>query len=125
MISFKQKGDFKKTEKFLEHAKEAAKMHMLEEYGRRGVAALQAATPIDTGKTSESWFYKVIKRNGYYAIQFHNKNVQDGVNIAVVIQYGHATKSGRWVEGRDYINPAIQPLFDRLADEAWKEVTKV
>ena len=125
MISFRQKGDFSKLTSFLERAKETVYLGDLNKYGRQGVAALASATPVDTGKTASSWSYKIENNNGSISISFENSNVQDGVPIAIILQYGHGTRNGGWVEGRDYINPAIQPIFDQIANEAWKEVTKV
>lgn len=125
MISFRQKGDFSKLNKFLERAKEAARISILDKYGREGVAALASATPVGTGKTADSWYYEVSHDSRSATITFSNSNINQGVPIAIILQYGHGTGTGGWVEGRDYINPAIQPIFDRIASEAWKEVTKV
>ena len=125
MISFRQKGDFSKLTSFLERAKETVHLGDLNKYGRQGVAALASATPVDTGKTASSWSYKIENNNGSVSISFENSNIQDGVPIAIILQYGHGTRNGGWVEGRDYINPAIQPIFDQIVNEAWKEVTKV
>lgn len=125
MISFRQKGDFSKLDRFLERAKAAAHLSILDKYGREGVAALASATPMDTGKTADSWFYEISHDNGSATITFSNSNINKGVPIAIILQYGHGTGTGGWVEGRDYINPAIQPIFDRIANDAWKEVTKI
>ena len=125
MISFRQKGDFSKLTSFLERAKETVYLGDLNKYGRQGVAALASATPVDTGKTASSWSYEIENNNGSVSISFENSNIQDGVPIAIILQYGHGTRNGGWVEGRDYINPAIQPIFDQIVNEAWKEVTKV
>lgn len=125
MISFRQKGDFSKLTRFLEKVKEAVKIGDLDRYGREGVAALASATPIDSGLTASSWYYKIERENGSVVISFHNSNVKDGVPIAVILQYGHGTGTGGWVEGKDYINPAIRPIFDKIADNAWREVTKL
>lgn len=125
MISFRQKGDFSKLNKYLERVKETVKLGDLDKYGREGVAALSSATPTDTGLTASSWYYEIKRQNGSVSITFNNSNINDGVPIAIILQYGHGTRGGGWVEGRDYINPAIQPLFDRIAEEAWREVTKV
>lgn len=122
MISFHQKGDFSKLTSFLEKAKESIKVGDLDKWGREGVAALQSATPRDTGLTAESWYYEVNRSRDRVTLSFHNRNIQNGVPIAVILQYGHATRNGGWVEGRDYINPAVRPIFDKIADEAWKEV---
>ena len=124
MISFRQKGDFSKLTKFLERAKESVKLGDLDKYGRAGVEALASATPIDSGLTANSWYYEIENKNGSASITFLNRNIQNGVPIAIILQYGHGTGTGGWVQGRDYINPAIQPLFDKIADDAWKEVTK-
>ncbi len=123
-ISFRQKGDFSKLTKYLEKAGKAVRISDLEKYGREGVAALSSATPVDTGLTASSWSYKIERKDGYVKIGFYNSNIQNGVPIAIILQYGHGTRNGGWVQGRDYINPAIQPLFDKITDEAWREVTK-
>ena len=125
MISFRQKGDFSKLNRFLERAKGAARLSILDKYGREGVAALASATPIDSGKTANSWYYEIKHDNGAATITFLNSHINEGVPIAIILQYGHGTGTGGWVEGRDYINPAIQPVFDKIVDEAWKEVTKI
>ena len=125
MISFRQKGDFSKLNRYLERAKEAVHVGILDKYGREGVAALESATPTDTGLTAKSWYYKIERTNKSAKIMFCNSNIQNGVPIAVIIQFGHGTGTGGWVQGRDYINPAIQPIFDKIANEAWREVTKL
>ena len=125
MISFRQKGDFSKLTRYLERVKNVVKIGALDKYGREGVAALSSATPIDSGLTANSWYYKIEHTNGSATISFHNSNIQNGVPIAVILQYGHGTRNGGWVQGRDYINPAIRPIFDKIADNAWKEVTKL
>ena len=126
MISFRQKGDFSKLTRFLERAKEAVHIGDLDKFGKEGVAALASATPVDSGETANSWYYEIENRKGSVTISFHNSNVhQNGVPIAVILQYGHGTRNGGWVQGRDYINPAIQPIFDKIANNAWKEVTKL
>ena len=124
MISFRQKGDFSKLTRFLEKSKEAVKIGDLDRYGREGVAALASATPKDSGLTASSWYYKIEQGNGTVSISFHNSNIQNGVPIAVILQYGHGTRNGGWVQGRDYINPAVQPIFDKIVNNAWKEVNK-
>ena len=124
MITFRHKGDFSKLTRFLERAKEAVRLGDLDRYGREGVAALASVTPIDSGQTANSWYYKIENKNGSASITFYNSNVQNGVPIAIILQYGHGTRHGGWVEGIDYINPAIQPIFDKLADDAWREVTR-
>lgn len=125
MITFKQKGDFKKLESFLQKSLKNNHLSILDKYGHMGVKALQEATPVDTGKTAESWYYNIERTNKGFKIVFGNKNVNDGVPIAIILQYGHGTGTGGWVEGRDYINPAIQPVFDQMAEELWKETTEV
>lgn len=125
MITFRQKGDFSKLTRYFERVKEAAKIGVLDKYGQAGVAALSSATPVDSGLTASSWTYKISRQNGSARIDFLNTNVNKGVNIAIILQYGHGTGTGGWVQGRDYINPAIQPVFDKLANDAWKEVTKL
>ena len=124
MITFRQKGDFSKLTRFLERAKNTVKLGDLDKYGREGIAALSSATPIESGKTANSWYYEITNKNGRAAITFYNSNIQNGVPIAIILQYGHGTGTGGWVEGRDYINPSIQPIFDKIADSAWREVTK-
>lgn len=121
-IQFKQKGDFSKLMSFLERAKEGIHLGKLNKYGRAGVEALASATPVDSGETANSWYYKIENQNGTATISFLNSNVNEGVPIAVILQYGHGTGTGGWVEGRDYINPAIQPIFDQIANDAWKDV---
>lgn len=125
MVTFRQKGDFSKLTKFLERAKEVVHLGNLDKYGREGVAALASATPVDSGETASSWYYEIVNKNGSVAISFCNSNIQNGVPIAIILQYGHGTGTGGWVQGRDYINPAIQPIFDKIAEDAWKEVTKL
>lgn len=124
MIRFRHKGDFSKSIRFLEKAKEAAYLGDLDKFGRAGVAALASATPVDSGETATSWYYEITNKNNVVTISFHNSNIQNGVPIAIILQYGHGTGTGGWVQGRDYINPAIQPIFDQIANYAWKEVTR-
>lgn len=125
MIRFRQKGDFSKLNRYFERVKEAAKIGVLDKYGQAGVAALSSATPTETGLTASSWYYKITRKNDSVSIDFCNSNVNKGVPIAIILQYGHGTGTGGWVQGRDYINPAIQPIFDKIANDAWKEVTKI
>ena len=125
MISFSHKGDFSKLTKYLRNAKEAARFRFLSKYGQEGVAALASATPIDSGKTANSWSYTIENKKDSMAIVFHNTNIQNGVPIAIILQYGHGNGTGGWVQGREYINSAIQPIFDRIAKEAWEGVTKL
>ena len=125
MISFRQKGNFSKLDRYLEKVREAAKLGVLDKYGRAGVAALSSATPVKTGKTANSWYYEIERQNGSVSIVFNNSNINKGVPIAIILQYGHGTGNGGWVQGIDYINPAIQPIFTEMANEAWREVTKL
>ena len=125
MITFRHKGDFSNLTSFLQKAKHAIKISDLDKYGREGVAALASVTPVDTGQTAKSWSYEIKNTNGSVSITFNNSNIQNGVPIAIILQYGHGTNNGGWVQGRDYINPVIQPLFDKIANDAWREVTKL
>ena len=125
MITFTQKGDFSRTSKFFERCLNVIKLGELDKYGRQGVVALALATPRDTGKTAESWKYEIVRSKDSASIRWYNTNENRGVNIAVILQYGHGTRNGGYVRGRDYINPAIQPLFDEIAETAWKEITMV
>ena len=125
MIRFRQKGDFSKTTNFLKRAKDKVYLEDLDKYGRQGVAALASATPIDSGKTASSWYYKIENTKESAKITFYNSNIQNGVSIAIILQYGHGTRNGGWVEGRDYINPAVRPIFDKIVDDAWREVSKL
>ena len=121
-LTFKHKGNFDKTEGFFKRSHSLT--HKLDKYGQRGVEALSNATPVDTGLTASSWRYVIIEEKEGVRLEFHNDNIQNGVPIAVIIQYGHATGGGGWVEGRDYINPVIRPLFDEMLEKVWREVKK-
>lgn len=125
MITFRHKGDLSKARRYFERVKEAARVSILDKYGREGVAALSSATPIETGLASRSWNYEIERGRGYSRITFSNSDIEDGFPVAIMLQYGHGTGTGGWVQGRDYINPAIQPVFDRIAEAAWREVTKL
>ena len=125
MIKFRHKGDFSKATRYLERLKEAVHRSDLDKYGRAGVAALASATPVDSGLTASSWYYEIVHKNGLTKINFCNSHINQGVPIAIILQYGHGTGTGGWVQGRDYINPAIQPIFDQITNEAWREVTKL
>lgn len=122
VIIFRQKGDFKKTRKFLKRCSNLQLDDILNRYGQEGVEALARATPKDTGKTAASWSYAVHKSDGRITITWSNSNIVDGVPIAVILQYGHGTRNGGYVEGVDYINPAMRPIFERIAQRAWGEV---
>lgn len=124
MISFRQKGDFSKLTAYLQRAKKGVNIRGLEKYAREAVAALESATPVKTGLTASSWYYDITDENGIVKISLCNSNIQNGVPIAIILQYGHGTRNGGWVQGRDYINPAVQPIFDKIVNDAWKEVSK-
>lgn len=124
MITFTQKGDFKKTEKFLQRIKEFSKTSDLDKYGKLGVEALRAATPKDSGATANAWGYEIKHSKGGASIVWTNSNINNGVPIAIIIQYGHGTGWGAYVRGVDYINPAMKPVFEDIADKVWREVTK-
>lgn len=123
MITVTVKGNFSKTEKFLQKMKEFVRMSDFDKYGREGVEALRAATPIDSGVTANSWKYRIEHSGNELSIVWYNTNINQGVPIAVILQYGHGTGCGGYVKGRDYINPAMRPVFDNIADRVWKEVT--
>lgn len=122
MIEVKHTGSFRRTERFLDKLSKKNYMAALRRYGEKGVEALAEATPRDTGRTAESWSYTIVKQDEGYAIYWKNSNVQNGVNIALLLQYGHATRQGAYVRGIDYINPALKKVFKEMADELWKEV---
>jgi hypothetical protein len=125
MITITQKGSFNRTEQYLNRLKQAQISSILQRYGSLGVTALSNATPVESGATAAAWSYSIVQRPGYYSIRWHNSNSNQGVPIAVLLQYGHGTGTGGYVQGRDYINPAVRPIFDQMANEVWKEVTKV
>lgn len=125
MIRITQKGDFKNTERFLKRAKNLEAFRILDRYAQRGVAVLSAATPVRSGKTASSWDYEIHSSADTYTIHWTNSNINKGVNIAVIIQLGHGTGTGGYVQGIDYINPAMKPVFDEIADAVWKEVTSL
>lgn len=124
MITITSKGDFSKLTNWLNKAKKATEPDILDKYGREGVAALSSATPVDSGETAKSWYYKIERKKGLIRLLFCNSNVQDGVPIAIILQYGHATRNGGWVEGQDFINPETKKVFDKIAADLWKEVTQ-
>ncbi len=124
MISFKQTGNFIETEKRLHKMLSYLKSINLDKYGKAGVEALASSTPIDTGNTANSWYYKIERKKDSVTIGFYNSNIQNDVPIAIILQYGHGTRNGGWVQGKDYINPAIQPIFENIANTAWREVSK-
>jgi hypothetical protein len=124
-IRFTHKGDFSKTTRFLERAKHVVRRSDLDKYAKKGVEALASATPVESGLTASSWTYEINIEKESITINFINTNVNKHVPIAIILQYGHATGNGGWVEGRDYINPAIQPIFDEMVNDIWREVTKL
>lgn len=124
MISFESKGSFQNTERFLNRMSKGEIYNTLSKYGQMGVDALANATPVDTAYTAQSWYYEIVKDGRYWGIIWYNRNVINGRPIAVLLQYGHATRTGGYVQGIDYINPAIKPIFDQIANDAWKEVTR-
>lgn len=123
MLVFKHKGDFKKTDDFLKKMTNKRIFAKLEKYAQEGVDALSAATPVDTGQTASMWSYEIRTTDNQVSIYWKNANVNKGVNIALILQYGHGTGTGGYVQGRDYINPAMKPVFDKIAENVWKEVT--
>lgn len=118
MITIKTKGSFDNTARYLQKMSEANLLATLDRYGNIGVNALSNATPRESGETAGSWYYTTVHRKGYYSIRWHNRHEEDGVNIAVILQYGHGTRNGGYVQGRDYIMPAIRPIFDMINAEA-------
>lgn len=122
-VKFEVSGGFTKTEQFLNRMKRREYLNVLDEFGRDGVQALRNATPVDSGATAEAWDYEIKRTRNYTEIVWTNSNINDGVPIAVILQYGHGTGTGGYVQGRDYINPAIRPIFDKIAEKAWKVVT--
>lgn len=125
MIVITQSGNFNNTERFLNGAKKLDVKRILESYAKEGVRALSSATPVDSGLTASSWDYKINISKGSYSISWTNSNVVDGVPIAIILQYGHGTGTGGYVQGRDYINPALRPIFDKIADSVWREVSNL
>ena len=124
MIVVEAKGNFDNTEKLLKRIKNRDYLKVLDKFGQQGVTALSGATPTRSGKTASSWDYEVLVSGGSVILQWTNSNINNGVSIAIILQYGHGTRNGGYVVGRDYINPAMRPLFDKMADEAWKAVIK-
>ena len=125
MIKIKSKGTFRKATVYMERLLQVIHLGQFDKYGRRGVEALRLATPIDTGETANSWDYEIQCNGDAITISWFNTHVVNGVNIAVILHYGHGTRNGGYVKGRDYINSAIQPIFDEIANDAWREVTSL
>lgn len=124
MISFKHKGNFKMTEKFLINAKKFNVSKILKKYAQEGVKELSSATPVDTGETATSWDYTIKMFKNSASVTWTNSKMAGDTPLVILLQYGHGTRNGGYVQGRDFINPAIRPILDKIADEAWKEVTK-
>lgn len=124
-ISVKSDGDFKKTKAYLKKCQKAMNKGIFDKYGKLGVAALASATPVRTGKTASSWDYRIKVTSSNITIEFLNDNINKHVNIAMILQYGHGTRNGGWVQGQDYINPAIRPVFQALVKEVWEEVISI
>ena len=123
-VKFEVSGNFSNTERFLNQIRHKDYLNVLDKFGRQGVQALRNATPVDSGKTAESWNYEIHQTEGTTELVWTNSNINDGVPIAVILQYGHGTGTGGYVQGRDYINPALRPIFDEIAEKAWKAVTE-
>lgn len=124
MFSLETKGSFIGTRRFLKRVSDSKVRGILNRYGQMGVEALSSATPKDSGKTASSWGYNVKMQSGSAVLSWTNSNTNKGVNIAIILQYGHGTGTGGYVQGRDYINPAMRPVFDKIVDDLWKEVTR-
>lgn len=124
-ISFRSKGNFNKTEKLLKKSLGKDYISVLHQYGEKGVQELSMHSPVDTGLMASSWRYEIVQEGSSISLVFHNDDIEGGCNVAILVQYGHAAPNGYWIQGRDYINPALQPIFDDLAEKAWREVTKV
>lgn len=124
MIRFKHRGNFNKIQKFFFRMTNREYLTILSQYGNMGVYALSSATPVRTGKTAASWEYTIETDSKQTTISWSNSNENQGYNIALMLQYGHGTKNGGYVKGIDYINPAVKPIFEAMANELWKEVTR-
>lgn len=124
VITVDVKGGFEKTNSFLERCLNVVKLGSLDKYGRRGVEALRAATPRDTGLAASSWTYEINRTDDTVTLEWHNTDIENGYNVIIGLQYGHATKSGSWVEGIDFINPALKPIFDEIRRDIQREVTR-
>lgn len=125
MITFQHSGSFNSTEHFLKNAYKNHFLQILERYGREGVDALSKATPVDSGDTASSWTFEIVQNGSGFSIIWSNSNVIDGVPIVILLQYGHATTNGGYVQGFDFVNPAMQPIFEKIANDAWKEVNDI
>ena len=125
MITIESRGNYKKLTNYLERIKSKFEVSRLDRYGRLGVEALLLATPSKTGKTAESWYYTIEHKKNTVSLIWSNSNVVDGVNIAIILQYGHASRNGTWIEGIDYIEPAIRPIFESILAELEREVRRL
>lgn len=125
MFSFSSKGDWEKTDKFLDDLAKGEMYKTLSKYGQMGVDVLEANTPVESGLTAGSWSYKIVKNKGAVRIEWYNNNVAGKTNVAILLQYGHGTGTGGYVQGRDYINPAMKPTFDTIAEKVWAEVKRL
>ena len=125
MVRITHNGNFNNTERFLKGAPKIKYRRILEKYAKEGVKALASATPVDSGVTADCWDYELKVGQGFYSISWTNSNVVDGVPIAIILQYGHGTGTGGYVQGRDYINPAIKPIFDKISESLWLEVSRL
>jgi len=126
VIKVTNRGSFAKAQTFLQRMRNREQFKTLEKYGPIGVAALMNATPVESSITANAWYYEVVNRPGYFAIHWYNSHVEDPgrISIAAILQYGHATRTRGYVQGVDYINPAMRPIFDQMVADMWKEVTK-
>lgn len=124
-ISMSSKGDWDKTEKLLKKSLGKDYISIMHKYGQYGVQALAANSPILTGRLASSWRYEIEQKDGSISLVFHNDDIEGGANVAILVQYGHASRNGTYVAGTDYINPSLKPIFDDLAEKCWKEVTSV
>lgn len=125
IITFTEKGSFRNMERYLKRLNTTQVYAILNKYGDMGVAKLSQATPTDSGETANAWYYTIEQRKGYYSIRWHNNNIQHGIPVAVLLQYGHGTRNGGFVPGIDYIMPAMRPILEEIANKAWEEVTKI
>jgi len=124
LIKIKHKGNFNNTERFFNRVLKRGYLNILEKYGKAGVDALRNATPSESGKTADSWNFGIEEGNGTVTLYWTNSNENQGVNIAILLIYGHGLQNGSYVQGVDFVNPAMRPIFEKIADESWKEVTK-
>ena len=125
MIKVTNRGSFRNVEAFGHRVRQRTYLGpLLSKYGAIGVTALSGATPVESGLAASSWYYEIVDKPGYFAIHWLNSDIENGFHVAIALQYGYATRNGGYVQGRDYINPAIQPIFDQMVTDMWKEVTK-